>query len=359
MKSYIFYFLFAVSSVGLFSCNDRQTQPVKATSAIPDTLVKNIQTAPAVTEFERDVIKLNGKIQANESRQAKVFALVSGRIQYTHAELGDFVRKGQVLAELKSIEVAGMSNDISLAESNVQMAKKNLETTTDLYKGSLATEQDWLNAKIGYNKALSEFNRARQVASITGGKNASYTISAPISGFIIEKNVTANSEVRQDNNTDLFAIADLSEVWIMANVYEADMNSIHLGDPVTVNTLANPTKDYPGRIDKIYNVLDPATRTMKVRISMNNPGYQLKPEMFASVKVNGRVATQVLSIPSQAIIMDNSRNYVVLRRADKLSIREITLIKRVDDRAYIAGLAVGDQVVTNSQVFLYQALSTN
>src|SRR4029077_12419286 len=105
-------------------------------------------------------------------------------------------------------------------------------------------------------------------------------------------------------------------------------------------------------------VLDPATRTMKVRISMNNSGNELKPEMFATVKVNGKPTGKALTIPSQAIVMDNSKNYVVVKAANKLAVSEINLIKRIDNKAYITGLSAGDQVVTNSQVFLYEALNS-
>jgi cobalt-zinc-cadmium efflux system membrane fusion protein len=312
-----------------------------------------------VSEGEDGFIKLNGKVEPNEAKQAKVFALVSGKIQSVNAELGDYVKKGQVLAVLKSTEVAGISNDLSSAESNVTMTKKALETSKEMYDAKLATEQDYLNAKITYDKAVSELNRASQVAAITGGKSSSYTITSPISGFIIEKNITNNSEVRTDNNNDLFAIADLSNVWIMANVYEADLSSIHIGDPVKVNTLANPEKDYLGKIDKIYNMLDPVTRTMKVRITMDNPGNELKPEMFATIKVNGKASGKELTIPSRAIVMDNSKNYVVIRKDNKMEVREINLIKRVDSKAYISGLSLGDEVVVTSQLFLYEALSAN
>ncbi len=347
-------------AVTTFSCSTHEAQAPPATeNAISDSIIKHIQTAQAVTADVADVIKLNGKIQPNESKQAKVYALVSGKVRNVHVELGDYVKQGQTLAIIQSTEVAGTSNDLSLAESNVAMAKKSLQTTKDLYDGKLATEQDYINAQIEYNKAKSELNRAKQVSSVTGGNNAAYVVKAPLSGYIIEKNITNNSEVRADNNADLFAVADLSNVWVIANVYEADMNNIHLGDEVKVNTLADPEKDYTGKIDKIYNVLDPATRTMKVRISMNNANGELKPEMFATIKVNGKPSdNKVLSIPSQAIVLDNSNNYVVVKNGNKLETKEVEVLKRVDTKAFITGLNAGDEVVTNSQVFLYQALNS-
>ena len=354
IKIYLLVFL----SCYFISCNKKQQVAITDKQPLSDSIIKNVETAPAVLEDVDDVIKLNGKIEANENKQAKVFSLVSGRINSVKVELGDYVKKGQMLAVLRSTEVAGLTNDLSTAQSDVTLTKKALETSKDLYEGKLATEQDYLNAQISYNKALSELNRIKEVTSITGGKSSTYTITAPLSGYVIEKNITNTSEVRSDNSTDLFAIADLSSVWVMANVYEADMDNIHLGDLVKVSTLANEEKEYTGKIDKIYNVLDPATRTMKVRISMDNPGIELKPEMFATVTVNVKGKVQRLTIPAQAIIMDNSKNYVVVKSDNKLAVREINLLKRIDNKAYITGLTEGEPVVTSSQVFIYQALIT-
>lgn len=347
---------FAITMAAAVACNRPQAATSKENNPL-DSIIKNVTTAPVTVESEAESIKLNGKIQANEDHQSKVYALASGKIKSVNVALGDKVQKGQTMAVLQSMEVATSSNDLALAEANVTITKKNMESTKDLYDGNLATERDYLSAKVEYNKALSELNKAKQVLAITGGKNAVYELKAPLTGYVIERNITANSEVRQDNNNPLFTVADLSNVWVIANVYESDINRIHTGDQVTVTTLANPNAPYTGTIDKIYNVLDPATRTMKVRISMPNPNNELMPEMFVTVKVNGKPTSGMLSIPSQAIVLDNSKNYVVVKDTAGLHIKEIQLIKRVDSKAFVQGLKEGDQVVTNSQVFIYQALS--
>jgi cobalt-zinc-cadmium efflux system membrane fusion protein len=346
----VFGFIIAVS------CNQPQAAPANP-NTVWDSVLRTVQTAPATVESVVECIKLNGQIQANEDHQAKVYALASGKIKSVNVALGDKVQKNQTLAVLQSMEVAANSNDLSLAEANVAMTKKNLETTKDLYEGNLATSRDYTSAQVDYNKALSELNRAKQVLAITGGKNAVYELKAPLTGYVVERNISGNSEVRQDNNNPLFTVADLSNVWVIANVYESDISRIHTGDAVKVTTLANPNTPLDGKIDKIYNVLDPATRTMKVRISMANPTIALMPDMFVTVKVNAQPASSMLTIPSQAIVMDDSKNYVVVKDAKGLHIKEITLIKRVDPKAYVEGLVEGEQVVTNSQVFIYQALS--
>jgi len=357
MKPFNIYIVPVAFACVLTACGAHKTEAPKDDAAISDSLYKNVPTAPATFEQPSESIKLNGKIEPNESKEAKVYALASGKIKTVHVELGDYVKQGQVLAVLQSSEVAGITNDVAIAESSVDLAKKNVETQKQLFESNLATQQDYLTAQIEYKKALSEQNRAKSVASITGGSSSSYTLTAPISGYVIEKNISNNSEVRQDNNTNLFTVADLSTVWIIANVYEADISNIRLGDEVRVTTLANPEKDYIGKIDKVYNVLDPANRTMKVRISMPNADNELKPEMFATIKVSTKPSASVLSIPASAIVMDNSKQYVVVKKPSGLEIREIKLLRRIDDKAFISGLQAGDLVVTSSQVFIYDALN--
>ncbi|HEY8935079.1 MAG TPA: efflux RND transporter periplasmic adaptor subunit [Cyclobacteriaceae bacterium] len=359
MIPYRFYLFVLFVILFLSSCADHSADHVQKTDPIPDSLISKLQTAQVQLENEYDIVKLNGKVLPNETKLAKVYALVSGKIESLNVELGDYVKKGQVLAILKSSEVASISNEVALAEANVTMAKKGLETTKDLYDARLATEQDFLNAKVNYNKMLSELSRAEEVASITGADKSTYVLKSPISGFIVEKNITNNSEVRSDNSDDLFEIADLSTVWVIAHVYESNMYNVHVGDSVRVKTLANPNRCYKGNIDKIYNVLDVETRTMQVRISMPNASNELKPEMFATVVVSGRPTGKRLTVPSKSLVMENSTNYVILKKKNKLSVQEIKLLKRVGDKAYISGLTEGDVVVTSSQVFLYQALTTN
>lgn len=340
------------------SCRQHEVVASKNDQPVPDSIINKTETATVEMDEIAESVKLNGKIIPNESKQAKVYALVSGKIKSLSVELGDYVKKGQTMAVLQSSEVAGVANDLSLAQSNADITKKNLESTESLYKSSLATEKELTSAKLEYNKASSELNRARQVSSITGGDNATYLLKAPLSGNLIEKTITNNSEVRQDNNASLFTIADLSTVWVIASVYESDINKIHIGDNVIVNTLSAPEKNYTGRIDKIYDVLDPASRTMKVRISMSNPHNDLKPEMFATINVKGKTEGRMLSIPSRAVVLDDSRQYVVVKKnKQELQIRPVTVMKRIGDKSFVTGVTEGEQVVTNSQVFLYEALN--
>src|ERR1700674_2540537 len=127
-------------SITVLACNTHSPVLLKESGAVPDSVLKNIQTAPVTLQESGEVIKLNGKIIPNEKLQAKVFALVSGKIRSVAVELGDFVHRGQTLAVLQSSEVALVSNDLSVSEANLAIAKKNMESTKELYQSNLATE---------------------------------------------------------------------------------------------------------------------------------------------------------------------------------------------------------------------------
>src|SRR5664279_6595542 len=113
-----------------------------------------------------------------------------------------------------------------------------------------------------------------------------YIVRSPIDGFVVERQVNNNMMIRSDNATALFTISDLKNVWVMANVYESNITAVRMGDSVNITTLSYPGKIFRGKIDRIMNVLDPSNKVMKLRIVLGNPGYLLKPEMFASVVVN-------------------------------------------------------------------------
>jgi cobalt-zinc-cadmium efflux system membrane fusion protein len=148
-------------------------------------------------------------------------------------------------------------------------------------------------------------------------------------------------------------------VWILANVFEVDIAGIQLGQTVNIHTLSNPDKIYEGKIDKIYNVLDPETRTMKARVSLANNDNSLMPGMFVSVKVNVTNSRPAVAVPSKSLVFDDNKMYViVMNESNKPEIRPVKEILRSGDKCYVEGVADGETVVTGSQVFLFEALKS-
>jgi cobalt-zinc-cadmium efflux system membrane fusion protein len=252
-------------------------------------------------------------------------------------------------------------NQLITARSNLDVARKNLQVTEDLFKGNLATEKDYITAQNEVRKAESEFGKIKKILSIYGEESESsiYSVKAPISGFIVEKNVTENMQFRSDNTENLFTISNLDNLWAIANVYETDISKVYLNQEAIVTTIAYPKIEFKGHVDKIFNVLDPDNRVEKIKIKLENHENLLKPEMFAYAVIKCPENKEFISVMSQAIIFNNSKNYVLVYK-DKCSVevREVTIYKSVKGHTFItSGLKDGETIISNNQLLIYNSLN--
>ncbi len=349
------------TSVIIHSCKSGGDVDEKESSfCISDTMMTNIQIDTAQMEVVQNELKLNGKVTFNEDRVVRVFPLVGGVVMSLKVELGDYVQKGQELAYMRSSEMADFENQLNISKSNLSIAQKNLSALEDMYKSGLASEKDIINTRSELQKAKGEVTRINEVLSIYRvGDSLGYTIKAPISGYIVDKNINPGMQIRGDFNTPVFTISELNQVWIMANVYESDIAKIQKGYPVEVTTLSYPDRIFTGTIDRINQVLDPESKVMQVRIKIYNDDYALKPEMFASVIVRYAEANQLVAVPSRAVIFDKSRNYVMIYH-DKCNIetRAIDIYKSQTEKTYInSGIKDGERLISKNQLLIYDALN--
>ncbi|MGN6645063.1 MAG: efflux RND transporter periplasmic adaptor subunit [Cytophaga sp.] len=354
----IFVFAWVVACM---SCSDKTTVEEEAddNKCLSDSMLKLIQLDTIKYNNLTTRLLLSGKISENEDKLVKVYPLVGGYVKDLRVELGDYVNKGDVLAVIQSTEVADFQNQLVIAESDLNIAEKNLQVTEDMFEGGLASEKDLVIAKKEYQKAAGELRRIKEVMNIYGvGEFSAYTVKAPISGFITEKYINENMQFRMDNTAQLFTIANLDHVWVIANVFESDINNVQVGKEVEVTTLSYPGEVYKGKVDKIFNVLDKSSRVMKVRVILENKAYKLKPEMFASIAVLGKSDEKSLSAPENSIIFDNNKDYVLVYH-DKcnIEIREIERIDKSDSNIRIqSGLREGERVIVKHQLLVYNHL---
>ena len=328
---------------------------------LPDSLARSIRIDSVTNTKVITSITLTGKVAFNEDNVAKIYPLVSGNITDIKVMLGDYVKQGQALALIRSGEMAAYSNDLTTAETNVAVTKKNLEATKDMYKSGLASGRDSIAAQASYDQATAALRKAQQVLQLNGGNlNGLFQVKTPISGFVVEKLVTNNMALRPDNSSNLFTISDLKNVWVIANVYESSISIIRPGDSVNVSTLSYPGKIFKGKVDKIMNVLDPTNKVMKVRIVLSNPDYLLKPEMFANVMLNNAENKRMLSIPSTALIFDHSQYYVLVYKSPSdITIRAVQVESTIGDKTYISGgLSEGEKVIGSQALLIYQELNS-
>jgi len=354
--------LFAMCLFVLPSCSGDKTEKKENTIEISDSLIKSMTVGIARTTQVRNELKLTGKVIADQNKQIQVYPFVSGIVKSVNVELGDYVEKDQVIALIRSGDVADYQKQFIDAKSNFDLAKKNMQVAEDMYASKLMSERDYISAKQDLNKAQGDYTKSQELQKIYSIDNGSeYVVKAPINGFIIEKNINKDMQIRADNSQAMFTVSQLTDVWVLANVYETDIDKVKEKDTVFVTTIAYPDKIYKATIDKVYNVLDPQTRVMKVRVKLENPDYLLKPEMYANVVVNYAEKQSMITISSSALVFDNSNNYVLVYGGGKnFTVKKVDLYKTIGAKAYIrSGLAEGDRIVTFNQLLIYNALTNN
>ena len=165
--------------------------------------------------------------------------------------------------------------------------------------------------------------------------------------------------IRNDKTDNIFDVAEIDEVWAMANINESDISQVKLGVDAYVTTLSYPDKIFKGKVDKIYNIIDPETKAMKVRITLKNDEFLLKPDMRASIKLSYLENEQMICIPSSAIIFDKSKYFVMIyTNKHKIETRQVEVFREVNDKAYIEnGLEAGEKIINKNQLLIYNALN--
>ncbi|MGO4772924.1 efflux RND transporter periplasmic adaptor subunit [Flavobacterium sp. W22_SRS_FK3] len=351
----------AIVSLFFTSCKKEvENSETNSSFALSDSMLKTTTTAPARTQPVKNELSFYGKIMADNNKMIDVYPLVGGNVIKVNVELGDYVKKGQVLATIKSTDIADFEKQSLDAKSDLLVAKNNLKVAEELFEGKLNSESDVLQAKSEVIKAQSQLGKVQETYKIYNIKAGSiYEVTAPISGFIIQKSINQDMLLRNDRSENIFDIAEISEVWAMANINETDINKVKLGIDADVTTLSYPDKVFKGKVDKIFNVIDPETKAMQARIKLKNTGYLLKPDMNANIKLSFKEDKSLIAIPSNAIVFDKSKNFVmVFIDRHNIETRQVEVYSVVGDITYIStGLKENEKVITNNQLFIYRALN--
>lgn len=363
MKQILFYSAVIATAYGLIACNGNATPvPEKAPVCVSDSMARMIRIDSVTEQAVDDELKLSGEVSFNENKVVKVFPVSSGQILSVNASLGDYVRAGQTLAVIKSADVAGAYADLSTAGNDIAIAKREMENAEHLFKNGIGSEKEYMQAKQGYEKAQTVASRIRSQIAINGSgrtsANGTYIVTAPKSGYVVEKNINPGQFIRADNGQNLFTVGDTKDVWIWANVYESDIARVKEGYTALVTTLAYPDSTFHGRVDKVNQILDPQTKVMKIRIVLPNNSGQLKPEMFANIAIENKGGKKTVAVPSSSLVSEDGKTFVVAYH-DKcnLQIKEVQVMKTAGERVYLkSGLQKGEQLISNQPLLFYRQL---
>ena len=352
-----------IISAVLLSCSKQEeVKPEEAKGfELSQTMLKSTTFAKVEKKFIEDEFSFYGKISADKNKYIDIFPLVGGNVLSVNVELGDYVTKGQVLATIRSTELAEVQKDVSDSKTDLIVAENNLRVAKELYAGKLNTEKDVLEAESEVKKAKDALRRSNDVSTVYNVKRGNiYSVISPINGYIVHKDINKDMELRSDRSENIFDVANTKNVWAIMNVNEADIDKITLGMKAQVSTLSYPDKVFYGKIDKIFKIIDPQTNAMQARVVLDNQNGLLIPESKATIKVTSSENKTALTVPSKAVIFDDNRSFVVIYKSrTDVKVKEIKVLKQVGDITYVSeGLSEGEQVITNNQLLIYRSLNS-
>lgn len=341
-----------------------------------------VQTEPAALSEEPDILRVTGRIALADDRTWRVGVLTEGRVEIVYAGLGDYVKKGQVLARMHSHELhdARAQYETSRSELNrlqaaAALAQRNYDRVETLLALKAAStqqteqaRQDLLNAQIAMHDGQIAVNRDRihlednlgvpaDLPSDAHDENVDLIpILAPGTGYILDKKVTPGTTVQP--STDTFLIGQLSQVWMLASVRQENLADLRAGQSATVTLPGVPGDRFEGKITNLGQELDQTTRAMKVRIVLNNPKMKLKPEMLANAEIPVGKVKPTLLVPSDAIQQIDGQDVIFVRTAaDRFAIRPVRIGETSEGRTPVfEGLKTGEQIVIRGSFVLKSQL---
>lgn len=302
-------------------------------------------------------LNVTGVVNPDVALVVPVISLASGRVVEIHARLGDEVKKGQLLFKVQSSDIASAFSDYRKAVVNEQLAKVQLDRSKILFDKGAIAKKDLEVAQNAEDNALVDIDttteRLRVLGSDTNHPTGIVDVFAPVSGVIIEQNITQAGGVKTlDNSPNLFTIADLSVVWVVCDVYENDLANVRLGEYADIHLAAYPNRVLKGRISNIGPVLDPNIRTAKVRLEVQNPGL-MRVGMFVTATFHGASQEVHVTVPATAVLHLHDRDWVYVA-AENGRFRRLSVVGGAmlpgNLQEIISGIKPGDQVVTNALV---------
>jgi cobalt-zinc-cadmium efflux system membrane fusion protein len=322
--------------------------------------VEHPEQYPLATAEQHDSapeLNVTGSVTPDVSRNIPVISLASGRVVDIHARIGDSVAKDQLLMRVQSADISQAFSDYRSAVADEVLSRAQFDRAKLLYEKGAVAQKDLEVAQDADAKARITVENATERIKVLGADvnhpSSIIEIRAPVSGVIVEQNVTASAGVKTlDNSPNLFTISDLSKVWVVCDVYENDLPFVHVNEFADIHLNAYPNMVLKGRVDNIGPSLDPNIRTAKVRLEVSNPGV-LRLGMFVTATFHGLNKEVRATVPANAILHLHDRDWVYLpAKGGQFRRVEVVSGKMLPGnlQEIVSGLRAGQQVVANALV---------
>ncbi len=314
-----------------------------------------------VTESDdAPAVVLTGKVALDENHTQRVASPIDGRITKLTVEPGDKVKVGQTLLELSSPTMGQLQADSQKAQTDLALTQKALERAMKLKADGAVSEREIAQIESDNRKARADVSgTSSRLRSLNVGASEGASIRAQIAGSVVDRNVLLGQEVRADGAAPLLTISDLDTVWVVGDVYEQDLALVSKDAKVTVTVPAYPGASFMGTVGHISQMVDPATRTLKLRCIVPNLDGKLKPEMFAKILLHDPGNKKIV-VPARAVLSDTQPPRVVVAAADnKYVLRKVEVGPELAGRVRIlSGLKAGEKIVADGAIFLKQEIES-
>ena len=314
-----------------------------------------------------DTILASGTVTLDDKLTGHVFSPVTGRVVSIAAQLGQRVKKGDVLATIESPDVGNAVADAHKAEADLIAATHQLKRKKELFEQKAGSASDLEAAQDAFRRAKAEVERAHQKENLlrVGGGSAvsqQYGLPAPVEGEVLFRNINPGIEVQGQYSggatQELFTIGELDRVWVMGDVYEMDFARVHVGVPVDVTVVAYPDHVFHGKVDWVSGSLDPGTRTAKIRCTFDNADRMLRPMMYATVQLSVD-QKKAIAIPRNALMRLGDAKVVFIESGEDgalVKFRRVSVdVDEGESSPWLEvkhGLEAGQKIVVNGAILL-------
>jgi cobalt-zinc-cadmium efflux system membrane fusion protein len=314
-----------------------------------------VTVEPAAPSTHVHARTLVARVAFDDRKVAALGPPVQGRVASVNVIVGDHVNKDAPLLTIHAPDIAAGLAQVAETKTARVLAERNFERAALLSTRGAGSESERLTAEAALLQAKSEEERARSALHALGGAHGSsdYVLRSPIAGIVVQRNVTVGTEVSTGQDQPCVTVADLSTVWVIADVYEQDLARVHLGDEASVEVLAFPDRQFAGHITYVGNTVDPQTRVAQARVELPNPEFVLRPGMFANVQARG-LAEGSAEIPMSAVLARRDQFFVFVQSGEGVyAQREVRPgEQRGQHIAILSGLRPGEPVVTEGAILL-------
>ncbi len=311
------------------------------------------------------VLRFNGRLVWDEDRTVRVFSPLGGRVRSIAVQLGQAVRAGQALAVVEAPDLGMAQSEARKAEQDDALARKSLARVQELYDAGVAPAKDLQAAQADAARAAAERARTQEklrlYGSASGAVDQRFRLGTPIAGVVVERNVNPGQELRADAQGDkgLFVVSDPTHLWFVLDVAEADIGAVKPGAEVRIGATMLGGATLTGRITNVADFVDPQTRTVKVRGTLDNAERRVKAETFITAQLTV-AAAQGFVVPTEAVYLRGEQHYVFVDAGDGRYVRKPVRLGPTSEghQVLLEGVAADEKVVVDGSLLLERLLAS-